>query len=251
MDCLLITDKSGEIDICGKTNPFVGLTSDNQNYVIKHQNDEFSGYNLVSEFVSYYLGRIIGINIPEMKLGRISPIFVNEIGTELFLCSKYIKNCLPLTKVPSNKFEKDINIIKVLIFDILIMNYDRTFEDNLLFNVKDEKIYVIDHSHCFNGFKKLNKFKSKIDERILFNYTKFVNQISVSELEFIKIMSDFKKITPEILESIVESIPKEWNFPYGEDLKLFLFTRIELIDEIMQIIKLNLNISNEDMFKSK
>lgn len=246
MQQLLITQKSSDIVIHGKTNPFVGLCQNKNEYVVKHHNDSFEGYNLVSEFVSYYLGRVAGINIPDMKLGKCLPSVDAEVDTDLFLCSKYIKNCMPLKDVSIDSFSSDVNLIKIMVFDMIIMNHDRTFEDNILFSPSESKIYAIDHSHCFNGFKKLNKFKNRFDERILLNYSDALSNITLSDTEFEGIINGFSRITPSVISSIVDSIPSEWEFPYSDELKDFLEVRIEGIGEIVDIIGLNINVYSDN-----
>lgn len=123
-----------------------------------------------------------------------------------------------VVKLIENKFE----INKIILFDHLIYNDDR-HDGNLLIGLKTSNIYIIDHSHVFNltyrwdaeGLEKLinNDHSSNeiMDNNLELVYQPFIDLKIITKENLIQEANAFKKvINRELLEEIVNEIPKEW-----------------------------------------
>lgn len=164
-------------------------------------------------------------------------------------CSKYIEKS---TTIPSYRFiqktKNSSDIIKIIIFDVIIGNNDRN-KGNLLVNLKNNSLVMIDHSHVFIGeaiwdektLLELIDNKISIEQMNPFFINMFsyeVNKYDKRELErYIKLI---RSISLDELRKIVDEIPADWEISQSEKNTLisFVFDRIKRVDEICEILGL-------------
>ena len=172
--------------------PLLILADDYEKYYIKSTKDKNPCYDILNEFICYYLLKIWQIPVPEIAAIKVNPSLIeNRDFTELYHKKYYYEKLTfgslskPKAFEMSNFFEirgkvdfkKFINpdtIIKIGLFDIWVDNTDRKpSNNNIIFQYINDriKIYAIDNAFtfCSMDYESLNPqyISNTFDENIL------------------------------------------------------------------------------------
>ena len=241
----------------GATKPYVIECTDGNQYVAKFPGNPDGTRVLINEYVCACFAQMLQLPIPSFEL-----LFINNIesysnyleGIELVngtvFCSRMIDKAsqVPGYRALSKVSNRD-DIVKILIFDVIIGNNDRN-PGNLLINLKNKSLVMIDHSHVFiyeaiwdaDQLKKTIKSEISIGEMNQFSFNMLSVEISKVDKEVIKKFKEkIKSINKDDIINIVNSVPSDWNITNDdkEALAEFLYNRIERIDEIYNILKID------------
>lgn len=147
----------------GSTKPYLCKCDDGQLYILKSK-PSMPPKNLLAEFISGCLASDIGLPLPDFKivfvpeeLVEYSPDLQREISPGHAFASLYIDGAVALTFIQSRN-ESIIPIEQqklIYVFDRLVLNADRTLTDkggnvNILYDVGNDKYYLIDHNLSFD-----------------------------------------------------------------------------------------------------
>ncbi|PNZ27108.1 phosphatidylinositol kinase [Staphylococcus rostri] len=243
------------------TDPLYGKI-ENKIVVVKHINNPQGHYALFNEYIGYALASKLGIPTPEYGFA----IF-KENKTKNYLEPDYsIKNndIFTYTKLENAVIQIDSplytatidieEIIKLIIFDIFIANYDRN-KGNLLLKMpkkgKKASLFPIDYTHIFPGQciwvdvlrQPLPSIKEIVGE--IFSYgghQSLIENRIIDEKTIDEVARDFKKNLECIdISDTIEEIPSVLlNMYDNEDinnLKGYLFRNIHEFDYIIKEIK--------------
>lgn len=137
----------------GCTCPYRAITDDGINVFLKTYNNCEGNRVLFNEWVSYNLAEIFQLPIPKAFWAVIDQdtdfeVSLNQENWGLCFCSTLVEKAAiinpSVTKFVSNPSE----IVPVILFDNWIYNADRNIK-NLLFDFRQMKFFIIDHSHVF------------------------------------------------------------------------------------------------------
>ena len=147
----------------GSTQPYLCKCDDGNLYVLKSR-PSMPPKNLLAEYISGCLALEIGLPLPDFKivfvpeeLVEFDPDLQREVCSGHAFASLYIAGAVSLTFTQSRN-EKIVPIEEqklIYVFDKLILNADRTLTDrggnvNILYEVKSNKYYLIDHNLSFD-----------------------------------------------------------------------------------------------------
>ena len=138
----------------GCTVPLKAMTDDGRSVFLKTFNNCEGNRVLFNEWVSYNLAKLFDLPIPEAFWGIIDDKTVLQIPLDdkckgICFCSTVVTPAARLLPNIISSVE-NINVFgSLLLFDHWIYNADRN-PGNILFNFKDKKMYIIDHSHVFS-----------------------------------------------------------------------------------------------------
>ena len=241
----------------GATKPYVIECTDGNQYVAKFPGNPDGTRVLINEYVCACLAQMLQLPIPSFEL-----IYINNIefysnyleGIELIngtaFCSRMIDKASPVPGYRAlSKVSNLDDIVKILIFDVIIGNNDRN-PGNLLINLKNKSLVMIDHSHVFIyeaiwdaiQLKKNIRSEISIGEMNQFSFSMLSVEISKVDKEvYKKFKETIKSINKDDIINIIDSIPKDWSITNDdkEVLADFLYDRIERIDEIYNILKID------------
>jgi hypothetical protein len=199
----------------GKTEPWLCLGDDNNEYVVKRLNATFKG--CLYEWIAANLGQRFGLAIPDCALVNIDEFLV-EYDTELLTGMGsgigFGSTLKPsLIEVNVNLLHKaNPQILKDLfMFDYWIKNGDRTLTElggnpNLYFNIVSSELVIFDHNLAFE-----NHFN--VDDHKLYHVSNFLfrGQTDLFEPIFERQKYEEKFIKAlDGLDAIIATIPDEW-----------------------------------------
>ena len=154
--------------------------------------------------------------------------------------------------------KNNYDAIKILIFDILIGNYDRN-KGNLMINSISKKLIMIDHTHIFGlgtiwdeyQLPRLKTLKFDISNLNEFNYLNIINSVKYDSLfyeELNKFVLNVKNINIEYVKDIMNNIPADWNVSIKEKEMLldYIMERFNRVDEVLELLDLKGGDSSED-----
>ena len=138
--------------------------------------------------------------------------------------------------------------IKILIFDILIGNYDRN-KGNLMIDSLSKKIYMIDHTHIFGlgtlwdefQLPRLVNEKFEIETLNQFNYNNIIESLKIDKefyIELNKFIEKVKNINKDFIKNIMNNIPNDWNVSKREKELLveYIYNRFNRVNEILYLL---------------
>ena len=242
----------------GCTIPFVVWCDDGKTYIVKFPGNDQGVKALVNEFIASNLCEylelpIFNYSLINVKLNdynnetqdEILPIEGTAFGTE------YNDNALVVLN--SGMIYKSINkndAIKILIFDLLIGNFDRN-KGNLMIDSVSKKIFMIDHTHIFGlgtiwdeyQLPRLINEEFKIESLHKFNYNNIIGSIikdSSFYIELNKFITKVKNINKEFIYDIMNKIPNDWNVTQKEkDLLVdYIYIRFNRVNEILDLLNI-------------
>lgn len=248
------------------TDPFEAKIGSKYAYV-KTFGSRWSNKVLINEYICLKIAKSLGLTIPNGGVcliddntdrdDVIEDIDYTEKIDGVAFYSEKIYNVAPASRsmeVINNIINKE-EINSIILFDHLIYNIDR-HNGNLLIhygsNIPGFKMYIIDHSHVFNmqhnwnyeGLQNLIYNCDYKDKTILdLNYNeiyKYFHQLNILNEEALReAAKKFKLIiNEELLDNIIESIPKVWIYNEDDILKLkeYILYRLSNIDYMVDMI---------------
>ena len=242
----------------GVTNPLHCTLDNGVSVIFKTFHNEQGNLTLANEMISYRIAQRLGLTIPNAGIAQIdddTTIMINDrnipkgIGFFSTRIGKAITSGISqslLLKRCTNRNE----LPKFIMFDHLIYNRDRN-PGNILYSMEDEKVYIIDHSHCFNlqciwdeiqlnRCIKENDFKDTlIMERNYDMYRKFIGIDNVNLPIFLEIKDEFvKMLDRSFFIQIINELPDEWGVGKkdGEALADYLEYRLNNLESMCKII---------------
>lgn len=231
--------------------PYLVLTDDYEQYVLKTMNSQQDRISLIKEFICSALLSMWGIKKPTSVSLSIDstikedPFFIDDRRFQLssiYFGSEYIKNALDATnffhlkRKPSLRQINNINtIFLIALFDIWVENDDRKPSNNniLLTPEKDKwNIIPIDHAYTFAtlDFNYLNPDFLSFSDNDSILYANFARNILLNtnintswtasmEEKFYFCIDNFKQNASQLRKSI----PQELHFNEQEQKKLEQF----------------------------
>lgn len=233
----------------GGSLPAIVEADDGFMYVIKFRGSGQGTKALVAELIGAELARAIGLKVPEIVFMCLDDTFrqtepdeeiqdLLKFSVGLNLGLHYLAGAItydPLVSIADAETSS-----KVVLLDSIITNIDRTARNTNLLNWKDE-LWLIDHGASLyfhhnwaNWESSMKRTFPKVADHVLLTRASQIEQAS----EEIK-----KKLHPEVIARIVNTIPEEWLSDPSTDLtpqemkqaySLFLNTRISFIDSLSQ-----------------
>lgn len=239
----------GEVGV-GVTSPQFFRACDGNTYVVKFQNNALRSKVLVSELLAAKLGAIVGLCFPPSDLIEISEQIVNEnpclfdlgLVPGRYFASLYLTNAEYVGKDRLFKAANVSAMAGIVLFDHMLHNADRAKnQKNLLLRLEDENyiVYAIDNSHLFRSSRwnidSLQKLGTKIKVYYYQHYRNLLKDI-LSAQDFVPYREKIKNLSNEIIDNIVEEIPKEWLPDEAESKALanYIKLRRDMTDEIWE-----------------
>lgn len=199
----------------GSTRPFLCKCDDGKLYVLKSK-PSMPPRNLLAEFISGCLANDIGLPLPDFKivfvpedLVEYAPELQREICSGYAFASQYIEGAVGLTFTQSrNKAIVPLEQQKLIyVFDRWILNADRTLTSvggnvNILYDVGNDKYYLIDHNLSFDQNAESEDFSVHIygPGNRDWHYD-LIDRIEYRQ----KLVNTFCK-----LPAILDVVPEEW-----------------------------------------
>ena len=249
----------------GCTIPFVVWCDDGKTYIVKFPGNEQGKKTLVNEFIASNLCEYLELPILEYNLikvkfsdyniitnGNILPIEGTAFGTVYNDNALIILNSGMISSTKNN-----YDAIKILIFDLLIGNFDRN-KGNLMVDSVTKKLIMIDHTHIFDigaiwdeyQLPRLIKEKFDISKLHQFNYNNIIGSIRFDK-DFYNELNIFinkvKNININYIKNVIDRIPVDWEVTIKEKelLVKYIYERFNRIDEILDILNIKGGVHNE------
>ncbi len=217
----------------GMTNPRLCKGEDSKLYVVK--GIDATGPGLVREYIAAQLGQSLGIQIPAFSLVYIDQLLLDyhpdrarlftTLGPGVCFGSEYIDTPSVVRSNEIDMFDSR-DRCRLLLFDWLISNLDRSDINTNLLRSSDGSMCVIDHNLAFDkDFNDSDFFKRHLFRRF--------RQMPVG-LGFLKDFSSRAKRTLPQLASWWNNLPQEWLVnEYGDvrDLKMNYDCICSLLEE--------------------
>lgn len=219
----------------GCTDPMTAMLMVKQDQfigVVKLKNNAQTVLSIVNEWISYNLACNLKILMPESGIAIVdgnTKLFEDGVVTKedygSCFYSRYVEKAVPLNYSIMKYIKNKDAYEKVILFDHLIYNTDRNIGNMLFKHGKSGKLmYMIDHTHVFknatiwdrhclrHGIKD-NDYK---DELILETntgiYDLFFSDKIITEESLKEQAHVFQNtMDREMLNVIIQSIPKDWN----------------------------------------
>lgn len=240
----------------GTTDPVL-MGCQNGHYIVKSANNVHGPRVLVNEFVCYKLAKLLELPIPNAALIHINDGIINSskvlkgLGVQpgIHFGSSFVQRANtnlqpPLLKLAQNKED----IPSIILFDQIIFNDDRTKnKGNLMFDLKQKKIIIIDHSHVFKlgaiwNCHQLELINEEAPQLINdfhgHNYKVLLEYVNGNN-PFHKIVNKLQSLSRKDIEWCCEGIPDSWLLSSidKESLIEFIWYRINIVDQILELIK--------------
>lgn len=249
-----------EVVSLGMTVPLKIMGSDMQTYYVKALQSDEGHISSANEWICYHLlKKFTNIPVPEMVLMSISNEFIQKYKYDLpthnndeiikvgnHVAFKEIPLSIHFVDSPLESIKNPEVAASILLFDHLVQNEDRgDNEGNILFSMKDDQIYAIDHGGSFCSTSSDRSINNWIPYPSNFSIMNLNDQVYekllklITELnQFDVLQTTFSKLSITDLNDIVHSIPAEWAVPqtYSEQVSQFLSDRLKNVDSILQTL---------------
>ncbi|MCJ8006533.1 HipA family kinase [Lederbergia wuyishanensis] len=205
----------------GKSNAHLITFDDGKDYVVKYFQPGFDKA-LPNEWVSYCLGRYLGLPIPFSKIVEVPPEFSANIpelqqmsDTQFHFASMYIPECINGHEV--NNVTEIINfetLASIILFDYWLNNHDRTRKNILLLEKEPQsyQLWAIDHAEVFGSYNWLLSDMEIQQEQIMKSAThQFMAMFIKDENTFYEQLELIQTMPTFLIEETVSLIPEEWN----------------------------------------
>ncbi|USS84968.1 hypothetical protein M3M35_06665 [Fructilactobacillus myrtifloralis] len=219
----------------GVTKPVLASANNKKLYILKTFNNYTETYKFAfNELISSRIAKKLGLPILNFDIANLSNEAIKSCNDEkisdLNICSgpcfaveytKGITNINPL--LISSSSNKD-DIPGILLFDELMLNEDRySNPGNLIYNKKNKKIYMIDHTHIIRNGLWTNSelIQDSITPPLLIElegqkYFSYLNQYIHGNSPFDGICQKINKLKDNDFENFFINIPSEWSIPQNE-----------------------------------
>lgn len=210
----------------GGSLPALGEADDSFRYVVKFKGAGHGKKALIAEFIGGEIARAAGLNVPEIVFVDLGVDFGRTEGDEeiqdLLKSSQGLNIGLhflngSITFDPAVNSVDPLTASRVVWIDSFLTNVDRTFRNtNMLMWQNGRELWLIDHGatlifhHSWNNWEKaaLSPF-SYIKEHVLLPSASMLQEVD-KEMH--------RLITPDLIDSIVSTIPDEWLEEEGSEL---------------------------------
>lgn len=242
----------------GCTVPYVVWCDNGKTYVVKFPGNPQGKKTLINEYIASRLCDYLELPILPYTLINIEQQnYKDEMNNEIELIegtafgTEYDENALPiLNSGMISSASNNYDAIKILIFDLLIGNYDRN-RGNLLINSVNKKIIMIDHSHIFGlgtlwdkyQLPRLIEEKFSITDLNEFNFQNIKNSLKIDETfykELNRFIEKVKNINKDFIENIINDVPIDWELNTMEKDLLcdYILIRFKRLDEILELLNI-------------
>lgn len=240
----------------GSTIPYVVWCNDGNRYVVKFPGNPQGTKSLTNEYIASRMAKLLGLPIMDFSLIKVkkenySDDMKQEMDSISGTAFGTIYDDKLLTVLNPDEIIKSSNrndAIKILIFDMVMGNYDRN-QGNLMVNSSTKKIIMIDHTHIFGLGTIWDQYQLpryidmpfEIEKLHPYNYTNLIESINYNT-EFYNVLKDFchlvKTISVSDIMSIMEDIPNDWHINNKEKelLTQYIITRFGRINEILELL---------------
>lgn len=231
----------------GGSLPALAEADDGFKYVVKFRGAGHGAKALVAEMIGGEIARALGLRVPELVFLDIDEDFGRTEGDEeiqdllkasqgLNLGLHFLSGSLTFDPVVNRVDEREASMIVWL--DAFLTNVDRTARNtNML--VWNRELWLIDHGatlYFHHSWKDLERAPltpfSYIKDHALLHNASLLEEVD-SEAK--------KRLTPELIDKIVDALPDEWLIHEGSD---------ETPDDIRAVYKnfLHARLSNSNIF---
>ncbi|MCM3569554.1 HipA family kinase [Neobacillus mesonae] len=205
----------------GKSNAHLITFDDGKDYVVKFFQDGFEK-SLPNEWVSYCLGRYLGLPIPFGKIIDIPKEFSAQVpeladmsDVPYQFVSEYIPDCLNGHQASNIcRINNQQTLAGIILFDYWLYNRDRT-RKNILLREENEhafRLWVIDHAEVFGGYAWEQAEIENLPADIIKSATHQLMALFIeNEQDFFEQLELIQTIPILLIEEIVTLIPDEWN----------------------------------------
>lgn len=242
----------------GCTIPYIVWCDDGNTYVVKFPGNTQGVKTLVNEFIASNLCEYLELPIFRYSLINVKMSDYNE-KTENDIIplegtafgTVYNDNALVILNsgMIANACNRN-DAIKILIFDILLGNFDRN-KGNLIIDSVTKKLYMIDHTHIFGlgtlwdeyQLPRLTNEEFKTTALHPFNYNNIMESLKITDdfyRELHKFIAKIKNINKDFIKKIMENIPDDWNVSNKEKTLLvdYIYDRFNRVDEILELLNI-------------
>lgn len=233
------------------------VTINDKNFYVKKVKDINDGVELVME----HLAKLVNINsVHYERLVIDDEVYylsedLNNSGN--YLSAKYVlmykNNISDMFDVLNKNYDSENilylidEIIKIFIFDILTINYDRHLNNwGFTFkNGKIDKVHILDNEFAFYKLDKV-KLAFKDTPSTLFNRSIDILDRNIEELEYFLNTSDtyyqelfksmYRTLNPEVIKETFESVEQKYGINIDSK-NILLNNYIENYDKIGELLK--------------
>src|SRR3954451_11246634 len=204
----------------GKSNSHLITFNDGRDYVIKYFQPGFEK-TLPNEWVSYCLGRYLGLPIPFAQIVNIPQEYSSQIpelaqmnNTPYQFASIYIPDCLDAHQVSSiRQITNHSSLASIIAFDYWLYNGDRT-RKNILLHAESENTYrlwAIDQAEVFGTYNWIQSDLEQLPSGLIKSAThQIMARFIENENHFFEQLELIQTIPIFLMEEIVSMIPDEW-----------------------------------------
>lgn len=240
----------------GRSKPLLFEVADGTLWVVKYKNNPQGLRMLVNEWVASNLAQLLGLPSPgcslimlNEKLLEIENIFIpgttTKIQAGLSFGSHYIDNAdNNPTRYQMAKLDNTDMIPGVIVMDTWIDNPDRDDRGGNFSNVivspssvrSKYTLYLIDLGKVGSSQWTVNELLKRINTFNLRGYNRLFAQLIPGRLAFQPFLEVLESVSAEEVESVVSTVPDEWNLNQEEAATLvkFLKQRKNLVREIIE-----------------
>lgn len=250
----------------GSTCPYRCILDNDELAVVKYLNNPAGNLTLINEYISYNIAKELNLSVPKCGLcsisketevdksvadSQFSPT-VDNFGLAFY--SKYVQKTAVLMHGLISSIANLDQFIKMVVFDHIIYNKDRNKGD-ILIDISLPKIsmVLIDHTHVFKNQTIWDRYTfqqgiaaNDYEDTIILEYNSdvynyFWEHISFDEAKIFSLAEEYKrKLTPECIHSIIQSLPSDWSSlinPLDLDaLEEYIDYRVANLDNICEMI---------------
>ena len=231
----------------GGSLPALAEADDGFKYVVKFQGAGHGAKALVAEMIGGEIARALGLRVPELVLLDVDENFGRTEGDEeiqdllkasmgLNLGLHFLSGSMTFDPVINDVDEREASMIVWL--DAFLTNVDRTTRNtNML--IWNRELWLIDHGatlYFHHSWKDLERTPftpfSYIKDHSLLRYASRLDEADAEAK---------RRLTPELIDHIVDSVPDEWLVHEGSD---------ETLDDIKNVYKdfLHTRLANSEIF---
>jgi len=199
--------------VSGMTQPFQCRLEDDQLYAVKGRGALHRG--LICEVYSAFLGRFLGLPIPDFAIASMSrrlleshndTLVRSSVGHGMVFASSWQEPVDVVTMPILNSIDRYL-LATIYVFDHWIMNGDRTLTEdggnvNLLIRLNDRSLIVIDHNLAFSESYDRHELELHACRQAWLDLRKDYN--------FTRRLLEKMKSAPEWISSLLEQLPEEW-----------------------------------------
>ena len=237
--------------LVGKSNAHLITFNDGNDYVVKYFQPGFEK-TLPNEWISYCLGRYLGLPIPFAKIVEIPKSFSSQ-NTELAqmsdtryqFASLYIPNCKDGHQVSNiSQITNYSTLANIIVFDYWLYNGDRTRKNILLHEESEHsyQLWAIDHAEIFGIYNWHINDLTRLPTGLIKSATHEIMARFIEKEEyFYKPLELIQTIPIFLIEEIITMIPDEWILTKEEAKQIvntLLYRRKKIIPKVIdQFIK--------------